>query len=132
MRGFLLAWLAAAAVVLPLDAVWLTTMKDFYRRELGDMLLPSPRIVPAAAFYMLFAAGLAFFAILPNRGGDWSSAAFAGAFLGLTAYGAYDLTNYATLRGFSLRVMAVDWIWGVALGGVAAAAGWRLLRAFEG
>jgi uncharacterized membrane protein len=130
MRSFLAAWLAVAVIVLPLDAIWLTTMKGFYQRELGDMLLPSPRLVPAVAFYVLFAAGLAYFAVLPNRGGEWWAVAFAGALLGLTAYGAYDLTNYATLRGFTVRVMAADWAWGTALGAIASTAGWRLLRAF--
>jgi uncharacterized membrane protein len=132
MGSFLLAWFSVALVLLPLDALWLTSMKGFYQRELGELLLPSPRLGVAAAFYMLFAATLAYFAVLPNRDAEWTAAAFAGAFLGFAVYGAYDLTNYATLRGFTLRVMAADWVWGTALGAVSAGAGWRLLRAFGG
>ncbi len=132
MGSFLLAWFSVALVLLPLDALWLTSMKGFYQRELGELLLPSPRLAVAAAFYVLFAAALAYFAVLPNRDADWTVVAFAGAFLGFTAYGAYDLTNYATLRGFTLRVMAIDWTWGTALSSVSAVAGWRLLKAFGG
>ena len=44
----------------------------------------------------------------------WSAA------FGVIAYSVYDLTNYATMQGFPLKVVVVDMIWG---GVVCAAAG---------
>jgi uncharacterized membrane protein len=38
-----------------------------------------------------------------------------GALLGLAAYGTYDLTNQATLRGWSTLVTIVDMAWGASL-----------------
>ena len=35
-----------------------------------------------------------------------------GALLGLAAYGAYDLTNQATLKNWPLSITIVDMLWG--------------------
>ena len=43
--------------------------------------------------------------------------------LGLLAYGTYELTNYATLRDWSIEQVALDMIWGGLLTGVSAWAG---------
>jgi hypothetical protein len=45
--------------------------------------------------------------------------------LGLTAFGAHDLTNFATLRGYTVAMTIMDMAWGTfatALGGGAACA----------
>jgi uncharacterized membrane protein len=46
-----------------------------------------------------------------------------GALLGFFCYMTYDLTNYATLRVWSLKVTILDMIWGTFLTGSAAAVG---------
>jgi uncharacterized membrane protein len=38
-----------------------------------------------------------------------------GALLGLFAYGTYDLTNLAVLKGFTTRIALIDLAWGTAL-----------------
>jgi uncharacterized membrane protein len=129
MRTFLLCWLCVALVLFPVDMVWLRQMRPFYESRLGDLLLPNPRIAAAAAFYVLYAGAVAFFAVMPNlAAGTWMSAALYGAFFGLAAYGTYDVTNYATLRSFPLEVMAVDWTWGVVLTAGSATGAWLLMR----
>ena len=40
--------------------------------------------------------------------------------LGVVAYGTYDLTNLATLRGWTAKVAVVDVVWGGLLTSVAA------------
>ena len=42
------------------------------------------------------------------------------AMFGVIAYSVYDLTNYSTMKGFPLKVVVVDMLWG---GVVCAAAG---------
>jgi uncharacterized membrane protein len=43
-----------------------------------------------------------------------------GATLGFSMYGLYDLTNYATLRGYTLQMTLTDMAWGTFLCGTAA------------
>lgn len=63
------------------------------------MLAESFRVAPAIVFYLLYAAGLTFFAVLPGLAeGGWRKALIWGGLLGLFAYGTYDLTNLATLK----------------------------------
>ncbi len=107
------------------DAIWLTTMTDrFYRRELPGLLADTPQWVPALGFYVLYAVGTLVLVVMPALDGDDSTARVAGmgALLGLVAYGTYDLTNQATLRGWSARVTVVDMVWGASLTAVAAVA----------
>lgn len=87
--------------------------------------MAEPRLIPAALFYLTFAAGLAFFAVMPNlAGGSLVSAASYGAGLGFVAYGTYDATNHATLKDFPLSITVIDWSWGTALSATTAALAW--------
>jgi uncharacterized membrane protein len=49
-----------------LDMIWLGVIaRSFYTTQLGSLLRPDIKLVPALAFYLLFVAGLTFFAIIP-------------------------------------------------------------------
>jgi uncharacterized membrane protein len=128
IRQLAFASLAAAVVMFPLDYVWLRTMRPFYESQMGSIMLSQPRIAAAVLFYLVYAVGIAFFAILPNlaSGTIWTAAGY-GAALGLLAYGTYDATNYATLKDFPFSIMIVDWTWGTVLTAIVAAAGWRVV-----
>ena len=128
LKPALIAYAATAVVFLALDAVWLTTMADrLYRAELGRLMLDRPEMAPAAAFYALYVVGVVVFAVLPGlERGRWTTALGLGALLGLVAYAAYDLTNQATLRGWSWRVTVADLCWGSFVTAAAAAAGCRV------
>lgn len=127
MLGWISAYGAAAIVFFGLDFLWLTNMTaSFYRPRLGALLLDQPNLYGAAAFYLLYIAGIVQLAVVPALapGGSWTAALVAGAVLGLIAYGTYDMTNLATLKGWSLSVSLVDMAWGTVLTGLAATAGW--------
>ena len=128
LKPALIAYAATAVIFLALDAAWLTTMSErLYRSELGSLMLERPAIAPAAAFYLIYVAGMIVFAVLPGlESGRWTTALGRGALLGLVAYAAYDLTNQATLRGWSWRVTLADLCWGTFVTGVAAAVGCRV------
>jgi uncharacterized membrane protein len=51
-----------------------------------------------------------------------------GALFGALAYGTYDLTNLATLKGYTWQVAAVDIVWGTVLTGTVAAASYQISR----
>jgi uncharacterized membrane protein len=131
-RQLFFAALAAAAVMFPLDFLWLRTMRPYYESQMGSIMLSEPRIAAAVLFYLVYAVGVAFFAIIPSLGAGtvWTAAGY-GAALGLIAYGTYDATNYATLKDFPLSIMIVDWTWGTVLTAFVSAAGWRLMTWFD-
>lgn len=117
-----------------LDFVWLgNVMKDFYRANLGHLLAANPVWLPAALFYLMFAAGLLYFAVMPGiAASSWLRAALLGAALGFLAYGTYDLTNHATLKDWPLAVTLADMAWGTVASGIAAAAGYLAAKVFGG
>jgi uncharacterized membrane protein len=116
-----------------LDAVWLTTMTSrLYRREMPELLLATPMWAPAILFYLLYAAGVVVLVVLPSLERDYTllRVAGTGALLGLVAYGTYDLTNHATIRGWSPVVTAVDLAWGTILTAVVATVAVLIARRF--
>ncbi len=118
-------WGLGLVVFVLMDAVWLGALaRGFYKRELGPLLRQhadgslDPRLLPAALLYALLVLGLAVFA-LPRARAVGEAALWSAAF-GVIAYSVYDLTNYATMQGFPLKVVVIDMIWG---GIICAAAG---------
>lgn len=109
-----IAYVVALAAYVALDAVWLTlTSKPLYRATLGDMLLPDLNAVPAIVFYLVYPVGLLVFAVAPAlRNGACVPALAYGALFGALAYATYDLTNYATLRNWTLQITVADILWG--------------------
>lgn len=125
------AWFAGYWVVLlvvgVLDAIWLGVVaRDFYRRELGDLMVDSVRALPAAVFYLGYPAGLLTLALTPTPP-SLGEAVFRSAVLGLVVYGVYDMTNLATLRGWTWKLALADMAWGTVVAAVAGAAAWRAM-----
>lgn len=125
MRAHLTAYAATLIVFVGLDFVWLSNAAGaIYRPALGDLMLERPVMSAAVAFYVLYLVGLCTLIVTPAlEGPGWSSALWRGALFGLVAYGTYDLTNMATLRGWSPTVTILDLIWGTLLTAAAATAG---------
>ena len=99
-------------IFLGIDFVWLGFVaRGFYKKELTAF---STTLNLPAAFltYVLIAAGIVIF-VLPKASGDIYKALLWGALFGLITYGVYDLTNLATLKGWSIKMLAVDILWGV-------------------
>ena len=119
-----IAYAVTAAVFLALDAVWLGTMADrLYRPAIGHLMAPSFALAPAALFYVLYVAGIVFFAVSPAMGmrRPVLAALGLGALLGLLAYATYDLTNQATLKDWPWQVTLADLAWGSFVTGTSAA-----------
>ena len=110
MKTIVIAYLATGIAFLIVDAIWLSTMADMlYRPLLGDKLAPQFHLAPAVVFYLIYVAGIIFFAVMPALdGGGLGKAALNGAILGLVAYATYDLTNQATLKDWPLSVTLAD------------------------
>ena len=126
MARFLAACAATLVVMLGLDVVWLGVFaRKLYADEIGPLLLARPMLAAGVLFYVIYAAGVVLFVARPAvEHGRWVPAAGLGALFGLVAYAAYDLTNLATLKGFSAKLAVIDMAWGATITAVSASAGY--------
>lgn len=133
MTQWIILWIAAAVLFLLIDMVWLLWLgRGFYVNEIGDLLRQPPNMAAAGAFYILYVTGLMVMVVWPAvQGGSVGQAVLYGAILGLIAYGTYDLTNLAVMKGFTTKIAVIDMIWGTvltgAVSGITAMIGVRLL-----
>jgi uncharacterized membrane protein len=111
-----------APIFFVVDIFWLGIVaKGFYRRYLGFILSPQVNWPAAIIFYLLYIAGILFFAVRPAIiCNSWGHAAGLGALFGFFTYATYDLTNLATIKNWPLIVVVVDILWGVCLCSVVA------------
>jgi len=130
VRLYIIAYLSTALTFLGFDVVWLSVAAGrLYKPRLGPLLLDSFSVTPAVAFYLLYIFGILTFAVFPALAtARWTTALWRGALLGLVAYATYDLTNQATLKGWSTTVTIADLCWGTALTSIAATAGFLVTR----
>ena len=100
-----------------IDIIWLGIIaKGFYRRQLGFILSPQVNWTAAVIFYLMYIAGIIFFAVRPAIiGNSWRQAAILGALFGFFTYATFDFTNLATIKNWPLVIVLVDVIWGVFL-----------------
>ena len=67
----------------------------------------------AIAFYLVFITGLIVLAIMPGlKESDLKRTIINAAVLGFVSYATYDLTNFATLKDWPLRMVLIDISWG--------------------
>ena len=122
MTKFLLTYAVCVVVFLAIDIAWLGAVaKSFYRGQIGHLLADDFRPVAAVLFYLVYVAGVIWFCV--RGAGDWQAAVLTGALFGFFCYATYDMTNYATLRDWPLKMVVVDIAWGTAITAVVAAAG---------
>lgn len=121
----IVAYIVTLVVFLALDAAWLRlVIGPVFRRDVPQLLADDPDLKVAAGFYALYCVGIVYFAVAPAAAaGDPWLAAVRGAALGAVAYGCYEMTNKATLRGWTWRMVGLDVAWGAVLTAAAAYAG---------
>ena len=124
-KTILVAYAATALVFLILDGLWLGVVsRGIYQREIGELLLAKPNVVAAVVFYVLYIAGLVYFCVMPGVTGEGAARGLLnGALLGVLAYATYDLTNLATLKGWSAMLVFIDIGWGAFASALASGAG---------
>lgn len=117
---YLVGYLVALVTFVAADMVWLGTMAPrLYRPTLGDIAISGVNLPPAILFYIVYPAGLVIFVINPAlKSGSISAAVLYGALFGFFTYATYDLTNYATLRNWTMQLTVVDTAWGIILGAI--------------
>jgi uncharacterized membrane protein len=117
-------FLIIGAVMLLLDALWLTVRAD-YHRALFASVQGSPlemRLLPAIGVYIILPVIVYFAAVTGAQ--SLGDAAKRGAYTGFLIYAFYDLTNYATFKRWTLQMTVTDTLWGTALCALGAASGY--------
>jgi len=130
MRTNILSYLVTAVIFFSMDFVWLSlSATPIYKARLGNLMLEKPNLPVAGGFYLLYVVAVIVFVVAPALEAEsWVRAAWSGALFGLVAYGTYDLTNQATLAGWSMAVTIIDMAWGTVATATAATAGYFITR----
>jgi uncharacterized membrane protein len=90
MQATVVACFAALIVFGGLDFIWLSFAAEaIYRPAIGDLRRPSFDVAPAAAFYVIYIAGLVVLVI--RQAATPGQALIYGAVYGFCAYATYDL-----------------------------------------
>ena len=114
LKFLLLAIFLCSIIFLIVDVIWLNfAVNSFYRPNIGHLLLDKPIMWAAVMFYLIYIFGLAVVIIQPSLNHyNTANFLFKAFVFGLVAYGTYNLTNMATIKGWSIKVVFVDMMWG--------------------
>ena len=114
MMIYLKVILSALIIFLVIDFLWLGLIaKNLYEQQLGSLMKENFNMIAAFIFYAVFVIGLSIFVIIPSiEAESIIKVVLLGALFGFVTYATYDLTNYATLEGFPLKIVIIDLIWG--------------------
>lgn len=125
MMKYFATMITMVLVMVALDVLWIGFIaKQLYQTGIGHLMAEKPNLLAAAAFYLIFCAGLLWFAILPSPLKPGMAAAItSAAVFGFCAYATYDLTNLATLKAWPVSVALIDMLWGTLASVVAVALG---------
>ena len=134
MMIYFTGYIATLLTFAVVDMAWLATMTPrFYRPTLGDILISGVNLPPAIVFYLLYPIGLLVFAMNPAlKSGSIKTAIVYGALFGFFTYATYDLSNYATLRNWTLQLTLADVAWGTILAAIASTAAFWLVSKLIG
>lgn len=125
LRPLIVSMLAILLCFAVLDGIWLGLIaQSWYQTEMASLLRNEFIQWPWLVFYLSYSAVVLVLTVIANREKPWWYAGIDGAFLGLASYGAYNLTNYSIIEGYSLFITLVDWSWGIFVTSMSAIAGW--------
>ena len=87
-------------------------MQPLFKKHIGFLMNEETNFSIAAIFYLIYVAGVFWFA---TRAGIKSESILitilSGAFLGLLAFGTYEITNYVILKDWNINLVIVDTLW---------------------
>lgn len=128
---YVIAYVSAIIVFFIIDIIWIGKFASgFYNEQIGHLRSEKVNFPAAIVFYLIYITGIMVFAVKPALAAESIRPALVyGALFGFFCYATYDFTNYATLKGWTTKMVVVDIIWGVFLTtSVAVAAAWTALK----
>jgi uncharacterized membrane protein len=131
MLSIAVRYVTALAVLVAGDILWLGYFAHaVFQPTLKPILRDEIEWRAAILFYLLYAVGIAVFAVTPalaNRSA-WQALGY-GLLFGFLAYMTYDATNYATISAWTIRLAVMDVGWGTFISGIAGLASYGVARA---
>ncbi|MGK0254052.1 MAG: putative membrane protein [Mariniflexile sp.] len=130
IKSIIFSYLLTFLVFLIIDMLWLGVIaKSIYQKYLGGFLSDNVNWTAAFIFYFIYVIGISIFAIYPSVNKDSVyNAIFMGALFGFFTYATYDLTNLATLKGWPLKIVFIDIIWGSILSALVSFSGFYIVK----
>ncbi len=121
----IVTYLSMLIFFLIVDAIMIIkVINPMFRENIGEVMKEDINLVIAAIFYLFFVIGIYWFG---TNTGIKSNSVFLGVasavFLGLLAYGTYEITNYVTIKGWTTKMAIMDILWGGILSGMTAYVG---------
>ena len=109
----LIGMVAMVVIDVPVIALVIKPALDKYAPKLAAK---KPDLLAAGIFYVGYVALVVYLSQLGlDAEGQASEVARRGALLGLFAYGTYEFTNKAVIKGWPWQMVALDTAWGVVL-----------------
>lgn len=123
MLKWIIAYGVAAVTFLAMDVVWLRwAAGNLYRPVIGEIMAKDFNAGAAVAFYLIYIAGICWFAIRPGlEGGGVQAALLNGILLGGLCYATFDLTSQAVMKVWATHISVLDILWGAFVTGAASA-----------
>jgi uncharacterized membrane protein len=114
LKRWLLSYAVTAVIFAVLDLVWISFVaSNLYQSQIGHLIAASPNAAGAAAFYLIFVAGMVHYGVRPNDAGATLRQRVTGAALfGFFTYATWALTAFAVLKDFPAVVAVTDILWG--------------------
>lgn len=131
MKIAIYSWVVLLISIIIMDFIWLSlTAVPFYKKYLSHVFSGDFSYSIALIFYLLYSFGIVQIIILPGLEYKLTFfQIFYKAFiLGLISYGAYDLTNQATIKNWPTIVTIVDMSWGAIVTSSAACITYLILK----
>ena len=133
LTKLIISYLLSFSVFLLIDFIWLGFIaKEMHKKQIGHLMTDQVNWIAAVVFYLLYVIGIFIFVIMPAVDkNSWSSALLMGALFGLFTYATYDLTNLATLKGWPIKLVFIDIIWGMVLTSSVGMAGFYIVKCIK-
>ena len=104
-------------------------MNPLFVKYIGHLMRDQTNFYVAALFYFFYVAGVYWFATKAGlRSDSISVAILSGAFLGLLAFGTYEITNFVILKDWKAVLVIADISWGIIISGSLAGLGYMVVK----
>ena len=99
-------------------------MNPMFRSNIGEVMKEDINFAIAGIFYLFYVVGIYWFGTYTGlKANSILIGVASAAFLGLLAYGTYEITNFVVIKGWTPKMVIIDVIWGGFLSGMTALVG---------
>ena len=89
-------------------------IQPLFSKHIGHLMKENTNFLFAAVFYLFYVAGVYWFATKAGlRSDSLAVAILSGGFLGLIAFGTFELTNHLILKDWKIVLAFIDTAWGI-------------------